>query len=290
MERFKLLVFNLIIAAVLAESLEYVTSTAKYCDLDLFGGIYSIVFPLIGYLGFPLFYFIGLLFGWYHVSGGLNSWLDLGEAIALAGLGYAIAEAIVFTQKKAIKRKDENPRKAVHVISNLSACFLIWLFGIQTISFFILVGTYAGILLMHLTMSRIKVPGIEQWIKNIGRDGENPGEGALYNALGILFAIGLLRNDAAAAIAVVLILALGDGLATFVGANYGKHKLPWNKNKTAEGTIGFTAGAICALFVMPVPATILVVVLAAFIESLPIRVNDNIALPVLTSLLYYFMI
>jgi dolichol kinase len=272
------------------ESLEYVTGAAKYCSLDIHSGVYSLVFPLIGYLAFPLFYVIGLLLGWYHISVGLNSWLDLGEAIAIAGLGYAIAEAIIFTQKKAIDGQDETTRKTVHVISNLSACVLIWIFGIQTLSYFVLVGTYVGILLMHMTMNRIKIPGIEQWVKNVGREGENPGEGALYNALGILFAIGILRNDVAAAIAVILILALGDGLATFVGTEYGRHKLPWNRNKSLEGTLGFSAGAMCALFVMPVPATILIVVLAAFIESLPIKVNDNIALPVASSLLYYFML
>jgi dolichol kinase len=277
-------------AVLLAESLEYITGAGNYYSIDLHGGVYSLVFPLIGYLAFPLFYVAGLLFGWYHISAGLNSWLDLGEAIAIAGLGYAIAEAIIFTQKKAIDRLDETPRKTIHVISNLSACVLIWIFGIQTISYFILIGTYAGILLMHITMSKIKLPGIEQWIKNVGREGENPGEGALYNALGILFAIGILRGDVAAAISVILILALGDGLATFVGTKYGKHKLPWNRNKSLEGTIGFVAGAMCALFIMPVPATIFIAVLAAFIESLPIKVNDNIALPVVTSLLCYFLI
>ena len=289
-ERFKLLFLSLIIAALLAASLEYITSTAKCSNFDPLNGVYSLVFPLMGYLAFPLFYAIGLLLGWYHVSVELNSWLDLGEAIAIAGLGYAIAEAIIFTQKRAVNREDEGTRKAVHIISNLSACALIWVLGIQTMSFFVLVGTYAGILLMHLSMSRIKIPGVEQWIKNVGREGENPGEGALYNALGILFAIGLLRNDVSAAIAVIFILALGDGLATYIGTNYGRHKLPWNRNKTIEGTIGFTAGAMCALLVMPIPATILVVLLAAFIESLPIKVNDNIALPVISSLLYYFII
>ena len=289
-ERFKLLVLSVMTAVLLAESLEYITGAGNYYSIDLHGGVYSLVFPLIGYLAFPLFYVAGLLFGWYHISAGLNSWLDLSEAIAIAGLGYAIAEAIIFTQKKAIDRLDETPRKTIHVISNLSACVLIWIFGIQTISYFILIGTYAGILLMHITMSKIKLPGIEQWIKNVGREGENPGEGALYNALGILFAIGILRSDVAAAISVILILALGDGLATFVGTKYGKHKLPWNRNKSLEGTIGFVAGAMCALFIMPVPATIFIAVLAAFIESLPIKVNDNIALPVVTSLLCYFLI
>jgi dolichol kinase len=54
--------------------------------------------------------------------------------------------------------------------------------------------------------------------------------------------------------------------------------------------IGFAAGAIFALLVMPVPATILVVVAATIIESLPLRVNDNIVLPVVSSLVYFLMI
>jgi dolichol kinase len=290
MERIKLLFFSLVIAALIATSMKYLTDVAECNQLEPISGVFSIVFSLMGNVTFPLFYFIGLLVGWLQVSGGLNCWLDVGEGIAIAGLGYAIAEAIVFRQKKAIDRKDERARKAAHIVSNLSACLMILVLGIQTTSYFVLLGTCTGILAMHLTIIGIKIPGIDELLKNVGREGEIPGEGALYNALGILFTIGLLRNDSAAVISVILILALGDGFATYVGTSYGRHKLPWNKNKTWEGTIGFAAGAICALFAMPIPATILIVVLATIIESLPLKVNDNITLPVVSSLLYYFIL
>jgi dolichol kinase len=290
MERIKLLFFSIIIAASIATSLKYMTGVTECSQLEPISGAFSFVFPLMGHVVFPLFYFIGMLVSWYQVSGGLNCWLALGEGIAIAGLGYAIAEAIVFRQKKAVNRKDERARKAAHIISNLSACILIWILGTQTTFYFVLLGTCIGILLMHLTIIGIKIPGIEEWLRNVGREGEIPNEGALYNALGILFALSLLRNDSAAAISVILILALGDGFATYIGTRYGRHKLPWNKNKTFEGTIGFAAGAICALFAMPVPATIFVVVLATIIESLPLKVNDNITLPVVSALLYFFII
>lgn len=212
------------------------------------------------------------------------------SGIAIAGFGYAIAEAIIFRQKKALNRKDERARKSLHIISNLSACLMIWALGIWTTSYIVLLGTCSGILLMHLAMAGVKMPGIKEWVKNFGREGENPGEGALYNSLGILFAISMLRNNPLAAISVILILALGDGLATFVGTSYGRHKLPWNENKSWEGTIGFLCGAICAWFVLPIPETVLIVVSAAIIESLPLRVNDNMILPSATSLLYYFIL
>jgi dolichol kinase len=291
-ERFRLLLLSIIIVALLVAFLRGLTGIG---EIGRFGsiptsGAFSIVFPLLGQGIFLLFYFVGMLIGWHQVAGGTFSWLDVGEGIAIAGLGYAIAEAIVFRQKKALNRKDERARKALHVISNLFACLMIWILGIQITSYIVLLGTCSGILLMHLTMAGVNIPGIEGWIKNVGREGEKPGEGALYNALGILFAISMLRNDSLAAISVILILALGDGLATFAGTTYGRHKLPWNENKTWEGTIGFLCGAICAWIVLPIPETVLIALSAAIIESLPLRVNDNIILPSATSLLYYFFL
>jgi hypothetical protein len=166
-ERFKLLLFSIIIAALIATSLKYLTDAAECSQLEPISGAFSIVFSLLGHVIFPLFYFIGLLVSWYQMSGGLNCWLDLGEGIAIAGIGYAIAEAIVFRQKKIITRKDESARKGVHVISNLSACLFIWILGIQTTSYFVLLGTFIGILLMHLTTIGIKIPGIEKCLKNV---------------------------------------------------------------------------------------------------------------------------
>lgn len=49
-------------------------------------------------------------------------WLDLGLVIAIAGLGYSIAEAIVFRERKEKSRKDEGKRKALHIASNLATC------------------------------------------------------------------------------------------------------------------------------------------------------------------------
>jgi len=290
MERIKLLLLSFIIAELAATSLKYLTNATECGHLEPTSGAFSIVFSLLGHVFFPISYLIGLLVSWYEISGGQSCWLDLGEGIALAGLGYGIAEAIVFRQKNVIARKDERLRKGVHIISNLSACLFVWILGIQYTSYLVLMGTCIGILVMHLTMIGIKVPGIQGTLRNVGREGEIPGEGALYNALGILFAIGLLRNDQAAVISVILILALGDGFATYIGTNYGRHKLPWNKSKTLEGTIGCAAGAIWALVAMPMPVTILIVVLATMIESAPMKVNDNLTLPVVSSLLYYLML
>lgn len=305
MERIKLLLINIVTAATISVLLKWLIDAANISKFGLANSsgpavanypnffvadAFSFVFPLLGHVLFPLSYIFALLVSLFQSSAGSNSWLDIGMGMAIAGLGYAIAEAIVFREKKAISREDERTRKAAHILSNLSACLSIWILGQQTTSYLVLLALFVGILVMHLTIMGIKVPGIEGWLNTVGRVGETPGEGPLYNALGILFALGLLRSDPLAAVAVILMFGLGDGFATYVGTTYGKHKLPWNKNKTMEGTLGFMAGAMCALLIMPVPAIVLGAVLGAIVESSPLKINDNITLPVVLSLLFYFLL
>ena len=289
-ERLKLLLFSILAAGLIAAAMEVFIGVGGSSRIEPLSGIFSILFSFMGQLIFPLLYFLGLLYGSYQVSGGECWWLDLGQVIAIAGLGYAIAEAMVFREKKEKGREDEGMRKALHIASNLATCLLIWIFGIRATSIFVLLMTCTEILLIHLTASGIKLPGMKEWVENVGREGEIPGEGALYNALGVLFTLGLLRDHPQAAIAVIIILATGDGLATYIGSSFGRHKLPWNESKSVEGTIGFAAGAMSALLVMPTAGTAAIVLLSGIIESLPLKVNDNIVLPVAASLMYYLII
>lgn len=304
-ERVKLVLINIVIAAALYALLKWLIKTVELSKLGNVNSsgpevitypsfyvaeAFSFVFSLLGHALFPLAYLFGLLISGLQIIAGSNYSLDIGVGMAIAGLAYAISEGIVFSKKKAIHRADESTRKTVHILSNLSACLVIWILGLQTTSYIVLLALLIGIPVMHLTIRGIKIPGIQEWLKEVGRKGETPGEGPFYNALGILFALGMLRNDQLAAIAAILIFGLGDGFATYIGTTYGKHKLPWNKDKTMEGSLGFVAAAMSALFVMPVYAIFLGAILGAFVESLPLKINDNITVPVVLSLLFYFLL
>ena len=106
-------------------------------------------------------------------------------------------------------------------------------------------------------------------------------------------------------------LSFGDGFATLIGRFYGKHPLPWNKEKTFEGylaffvmgmsgavvffwlTMGNAAGSswvwqgshvITNILAFNLPEVILVcavsTIAAGFFESLPLKyVDDNVAAP-----------
>jgi uncharacterized protein (TIGR00297 family) len=91
------------------------------------------------------------------------------------------------------------------------------------------------------------------------------------------------------------ILACGDGFATIVGLRFGRHRLPWNPDKSFEGSAAFfvaggSAGIVLAWWtspaISPVPAAWFIVaapLLAAFtaalVETVPIRLDDNFSVP-----------
>jgi uncharacterized protein (TIGR00297 family) len=91
------------------------------------------------------------------------------------------------------------------------------------------------------------------------------------------------------------ILAVGDGFATLVGQRIRGRQLPWNREKTIAGTIAFvvcggTGAVALALWtraaVTPPPSLAFVIVAplvaavtAALVETLPVRLDDNISVP-----------
>jgi uncharacterized protein (TIGR00297 family) len=91
------------------------------------------------------------------------------------------------------------------------------------------------------------------------------------------------------------IMAAGDGLATIVGRAAGGRPLPWNREKTLVGSAtlalaGGAAGAFlcwwCRPAVVPPPylwfslgAPFLAALVAAAVESIPVRLDDNVSVP-----------
>lgn len=78
----------------------------------------------------------------------------------------------------------------------------------------------------------------------------------------------------------IAVLTLGDGFANIFGKIYGKTPILFNRNKTIEGTIcGFTFAFLGSiLFVSPLKALIAVAA-GMIVESLPVPIDDNLAIP-----------
>ncbi len=96
------------------------------------------------------------------------------------------------------------------------------------------------------------------------------------------------------------ILAFGDGAATIVGTRFRSRPLPWNPDKSVGGSLAFAvAGALAGAglcvwtrpAVSPLPplafalgAPVLASIAAAGVESMRIRLDDNISVPIVAAI------
>jgi uncharacterized protein (TIGR00297 family) len=90
-----------------------------------------------------------------------------------------------------------------------------------------------------------------------------------------------------------VILAAGDGFATLVGTHVRSPQLPWNRQKSVAGLVAFvafgSAAAIAAAWWMDGSRTaaLCAAVAAAFVETVPIRLNDNLSVPATAALVLW---
>jgi dolichol kinase/phosphoserine phosphatase len=110
----------------------------------------------------------------------------------------------------------------------------------------------------------------------------------LFYAIGILFTL-LFFPYPVNAVAIAT-FTIGDSVASIFGGLIGI-KMPFNKGKTLEGTLsGFIFAFIASsLFVAPWIAAIGAAV-AMFVEYLPIPINDNISIPLITAVVLSLLI
>jgi uncharacterized protein (TIGR00297 family) len=119
--------------------------------------------------------------------------------------------------------------------------------------------------------------------------------GILFYPIAVVLLILIFPDRPDIAAAAWGIMAFGDGAATFVGRRIGTHPIPWNTAKSVEGSIAFVlaggaAGAClawwCRPALIPPPylwfsfvAPVVAAITAAAIETLSIRLDDNISVP-----------
>jgi uncharacterized protein (TIGR00297 family) len=120
--------------------------------------------------------------------------------------------------------------------------------------------------------------------------------GIVLYPLAVLLLILVFRTRLDIAAGAWAVLAFGDGAATLVGRRFGGGRWPWNPEKTIAGSVGFAAfaaiGAVLLVWwtgpsVTPPPGLLYVFVApvaasfaAAAIETIPVRLDDNISVPI----------
>jgi dolichol kinase len=150
------------------------------------------------------------------------------------------------------------------------------------------VPLYLVISLMSIGIGLIL--GALRWSRSIRRPGErNCLQSILGYGVSVLPLLVFFPSQVELALTVTAILAFGDGTATLVGLLAGRKTLPWNRCKTWEGAIAFVVAALptaiaiywgIALprvsFETAAMCVIPTVIVAAVVETVPARLNDNV--------------
>jgi farnesol kinase len=196
----------------------------------------------------------------------------------------------------AVPPHSEEARKLVHVAFGAAALLLRYLEWWQTAILLGLAVLFNIVLLQYVMGGRLHRP--------LERGRPLAAGLVLYPAsLLVLVLIFPARPDIVAAC--WGILAVGDGAATLAGRRLGGRRWPWNPEKSVAGSVALlVAGGLAGSFlawwcrpaVVPLPPLVFSVgapwaaaAAAAAVESAPVRLNDNLTVP-LTAAAVLFLI
>ena len=183
-------------------------------------------------------------------------------------------------------------RQVVHILVGGMALLLRWLTWWQAALVAIVAVLFNLFLLPKLATSVFRPGDLDAPIKS----------GIVIYPLAVLALVLAFPARPDIAAAAWGVLAAGDGFATLIGAHVRTPALSWNRAKSAGGLIAFIVfGALGAIglamwadadrHAMPrwwlVAAPALAAVIAGFIETAPIRLNDNISVPAAAALVLW---
>lgn len=178
---------------------------------------------------------------------------------------------------------NEMGRQLLHMIFGALLLFIANFAGRESTIILLVIILLLGLLLVQLKMEGFKNPVVDFMLANFDRPERIPARGSLAYVVGLLFLFA--ATSFAFAMGITAILAFGDGFATLVGIS-GKHKLPFNPRKTWEGFGAFViAGVASSMFFLGVQNALLYSVALGVIESIDLKVDDNLLIPFFAVLL-----
>ncbi|MGD0159809.1 MAG: haloacid dehalogenase-like hydrolase [Candidatus Bathyarchaeia archaeon] len=181
--------------------------------------------------------------------------------------------------------KNDAVREIIHA-SGIAVPFLSSLIGIYPVAYFILFVTAFYVISELTIMERGNLPVIS----SITRHATTPEEQYEFRAAPIFYAFGILFTlllfPRPASYAAIVIFVFGDSAASIFGKMFGRNVLAFNKGKTLEGSLfGFVFAFSAAVFFVNPFIAASGAAAAMLIETLPLPINDNLVLPLVTGAL-----
>jgi acyl phosphate:glycerol-3-phosphate acyltransferase len=177
-------------------------------------------------------------------------------------------------------------RKVYHLVGGLGLLTLYYFLGRDRA---LLVYATLFVVVLALDLMRLRIPAVNSFIFTkfrsvIRTNEENKLTGTAPYILGVGATLYLYRTDLATL--AICFLAFGDVAATMIGERYGKTKIG---NKSLEGSIAFVVAAVTSGFLLSLAGISVMsglvlagALIAAGVELLPLPVNDNFLIPVVS--------
>jgi uncharacterized protein (TIGR00297 family) len=179
-------------------------------------------------------------------------------------------------------KHSEMARQVVHMAMGAFALLLRWIPWWQAVALAVGAIVFNVAILPRISV-RLYRPG----------DRERGLHGIVFYPLAVLLLLLAFPHRLDIVAAAWGILAIGDGIATLAGRAIGGPRWPWNREKTLSGSAAFAIfGAAAGVFlawwcrpaVVPSPspafsiaAPIVAAIAAAFVETIPVRLDDNLS-------------
>ena len=186
--------------------------------------------------------------------------------------------------------RQEYLRKTIHLIVNSLIPLIYLFFNIPKMWMAVLLGI-ASVFIILIDIGRTRYDWISKifgiFFNRMLRSHELDGKltGATYVVIGSFIAVAIFPKEIA--ILALLFTAIGDTVAALYGRKFGKIRI-WNK--TLEGSVvGLIACIIITLFFPQIPNLVKFsgAFAAMFIELLPIKIDDNLRIPLFSGIVMY---
>ena len=179
-------------------------------------------------------------------------------------------------------------RKIFHLLA-----ILLWLLPLYFFPTWLTVLLFFLVLLINLlTVLKAGEKSLKLYYKMVyslerEKNYKRPGIQALWANVGIC--LSFLFFGKYPAMVSVVVLAVGDALASIVGIKYGRRKI-WGTNRSLEGTTAFFLFSFLVLLpFLGFVKALIVSFSSALVEALPLKLDDNFTVPVVAGLVYYLM-
>ncbi len=174
----------------------------------------------------------------------------------------------------------ENLRQLIHA-SGIFIVFLTWFLDPITVILICIAIVLSVELIFRIDKERY-IFFFSEILRRSKR--EHDERGFIYFFVGVILTLYLFRFNIAIANAAIIFLILGDSASTIFGKRFGKHKIPFNKNKTIEGSIAFLiVGFAGALTQLPLTPALSGAIVGSLTEAYS-PIDDNITIPIISGI------